>query len=73
MFKKDKKRQARVEITFKHGDTHRANLGKEVIEILPGQEFEQCIGADRLWEGNTLLKEFDWVAGFTRVYEYFYV
>ncbi len=73
MFGKNKKRQARVEITFKHGGTYDKPPIKEVIDILPGQEFEQCIGADRLWEGKTLIKEYDWVAGFTRVYEYFYI
>ena len=73
MFKKIKKRQSRVEITFKHGSSYDKTIPKEVIEILPGQEFEQCIGADRLWEGDTIIREFDWVAGFTRVYEYFYV
>lgn len=74
MFGKNKKRQARVEITFKHGgETNHLTPPKEVIEVLPGQEFEQCISADRLWEGDTILKEFDWIAGFTRVYEYFYV
>jgi hypothetical protein len=69
----NKKRQARVEITFKHGNYGNEPPTKEVIEILPGQEFEQCIGADRLWDGKTIIKEYDWVAGFTRVYEYFYV
>jgi len=71
MFSKNKRRQARVEISFKHG-SHGEALPKEVIEILPGQEFETGIGTDSLWEGKTLIKEFDWVAGFTRVYEYFY-
>ena len=71
MFKKNK-RQCRVEITFKHGnDSHTPT--KEVIEILPGQHFETTIGEDLLWEGGTIVKSFDWVAGFTRVYEYFYV
>ena len=73
MFGKNKKRQVRVEITFKHGSFYDKFIPKEVIEILPGQEFEQCIGADRLWENNTIIKEYYWVAGFTRVYEYFYV
>ena len=70
MFGKNKRRQARVEISFKHGSRGEA-LPKEIIEILPGQEFEQSFEADKLWEGDTLIKEFDWVAGFTRVYEYF--
>ena len=70
MFKKNKKRQVRVEITFRHGEFPPL---KEVIEILPGQHFQTDIGTDGLWEGDTLLKEFDWKAGFTRVYEYFYV
>ena len=73
MFKKNKKRQSRVEITFKHGSTVHSPIPKEVIEVPLGQKFEQCIGADRLWEGDTIIKEFDWVAGYTRVYEYFYV
>ena len=73
MFKQNKKRQSRVEITFKHGSIRDSGIPKEVIEILPGQEFEQCIGADRLWEGRTIVREYDWIAGYTRVYEYFYV
>ena len=75
MFWKNKKRQVRVEITFKHGGKHdEPTPFKEVIEILPGQEFEQVhFGADRLWEGDTIIKEFDWKLGLTRVYEYFYV
>ena len=71
MFRRNKKRQSRVEISFKHG-SHGETIPREIIEILPGQEFEHDIGADRLWEGKTLVKEFDWVAGFTVVYEYFY-
>ena len=71
MFGKNKRRQARVEISFKHGSGCQA-IPKEVIEILPGQNFETGISTDSLWEGDTLIKEFDWIAGFTRVYEYFY-
>jgi len=75
MFKKNKKRQARVEISFKHGNSisgREAPPPKEVIEILPGQEFRTGISTDSLWEGDTLIKEFDWLAGFSRIYEYFY-
>jgi len=71
MFRRNKKRQARVEISFMHG-SREETIPKEVIEILPGQEFEQCIGSDTLWEGDTIIKQYDWVAGFSRVYEYFY-
>ncbi len=74
MFGKKTKRQARVEITFKHGYPADPVIPKEVIEIPLGQEFEEYpFGADRLWEGDTLIKEFYWKAGVTRVYEYFYV
>jgi len=70
----NKKRQARVEITFKHsGSSGGDALPKEVIEILPGQEFKKDIFTDKLWERGTLVKEWDWVAGYSRVYEYFYV
>ena len=72
MFRLRKKHQSRVEISFKHGSMDRPELPREVIEIPLGQKFDQCIGADRLWEGSTLIKEYDWVAGYTRVYEYFY-
>jgi hypothetical protein len=68
----NKKRQARVEISFMHG-SHGETIPKEVIEVPIGQYFEHDIGGDILWEGKTLVKEFDWVAGYTRVYEYFYV
>jgi len=70
-FKRYKKRQSRIEITFKHGRSDECPP-KEIIEVLPGQEFITDIGMDGLWEGNTLIKEFDWVAGYTRIYEYFY-
>ena len=75
MFKRNKKRQARVEITFKHGDAYASAITppKEIIELLPGQTFELGIEADRIWEGDTLLREFDWRAGYTRIYDYFYV
>ena len=74
MFGKAKKRQARVEITFKHGDDTAGYIpAKEVIEILPGQNFVTDIGTDRLWEGGTVIREYDWRAGYTRLYEYFYV
>ena len=71
LFRRNKRRQVRVEISFKHG-SHSEAIPKEVIEVLPGQEFQTGIGTDMLWEGNMLIKEFDWVAGFSRVYEYFY-
>lgn len=70
-FKKEK-RQAKVEISFKHGSDYATTPPTEIIVILPGQYFETDIGIDRLWEGDTIIKEFDWVAGYTRVYEYFY-
>jgi hypothetical protein len=70
MFRK-KKQQTRVEITFKHGRSDELPP-KVIIEILPGQEFQANIGTDELWEGDTLVKEFDWVAGYSRIYEYFY-
>ncbi len=73
MFRRSRKRQSRVEITFKHGHVLDRIPDKEVIEILPGQEFEKCIGADRLWEGDTVIREYDWIAGCTRIYNYFYV
>jgi len=72
MFKKNKKRQARVEITFKHQGISDVIL-PEVIEVQPGQYFETDIGSDKLWEGDTLIREYDWRAGYTRIYSYFYV
>ena len=42
------------------------------IGVEKGQQFIQDIGADGLWEGNTLIREYDWVAGYTKVYDYFY-
>ncbi len=71
MFRKNKKSQVRVEITFKHGSSGEPPP-KEVIEILPGQYFQKDIGSDLLWEGNTLIKEYSWKAGYTITYEYFY-
>lgn len=73
MFKKNKKRQIKVEITFMHGSGIDSSPPKQMIDILPGQEFQTDYGTDKLWEGNTLIKEFYWKAGFTRVYEYLYV
>lgn len=73
MWGKHRKRQARVEITFKHMGNFDLAMSKEVIEILPGQKFQTGIATDKLWEGDTLIKEWDWKAGYTKVYEYFYV
>ena len=69
MFKQ--KRLVRVEVTLKHG-SGKENI-KEVIEILPGQTFTKGIGADTIREHGTIVRQFDWIAGYTMVYEYFYV
>lgn len=66
----NKKRQSRVEVSFLHGEPA---MPKVVIEILPGQKFEQGIESDVLMEGNTILKAYNWRAGYTVIYEYFYV
>jgi len=68
MFRR-KKQQARVEVSFLHGIPA---LPKHIIDVLSGQEFIQSIGADGLWEGSTLIKEYQWIAGYTIVYDYFY-
>ena len=75
--KKQQKRMMEVVVTFKHASEYEwetsGALEPEVIDLLPGQRFEQCIGADTIWEGDTVVKQFDWKAGYTKVYEYFYV
>ncbi len=73
MFGRNKKRQVRVEITFRPIGEYNKPIPKEVIEIGTGQFFQTDIATDCLWEGDTLVKEFDWVAGYTRIYEYFYI
>ena len=69
MFKRKNMRQSKVIITFKHGERE---MPPEIIYIQPGQHFEQCIGTDKLWEGNTLLKAYNWRAGYTVEYTYYY-
>lgn len=68
MFGKRKKRQARVEVSF----IGAPELSKHIIEVQPEQEFIEDIGADGLWEGSTLIRQYNWVAGYTIIYEYFY-
>ena len=65
-----KKRVTRVEISFKHGD---CEIKKEIIVLLPGQTFTKGIGADTVWEGQTIVRQYSWKAGYTVVIEYFYI
>lgn len=69
---KPKKRLVRVVITLYHGGHDMPDKG-ETIDVLPGQEFIAHYSSDCLWEGDTLVKEWDWRAGYTRKCEYFYV
>lgn len=68
MFGKKKLQQRLVRVSF---------IGIPVIPpvniwINKGQRFVTDIGTDGLWEGNKLIREYDWVAGYTKVYEYLY-
>ena len=68
MFKR--KRLVRVEVSFLHG---RQEIPKQVIELFPGQSFQKTIGSDIVMENGSVIKRFDWKAGYTVVYEYFYI
>ncbi len=70
--KKVTKRLTRVEVRLVHGGRDYPDI-TEVIDVLPGQTFEVDIGCDSLKEGETIVKRWDWKAGYTTKYEYFYV
>ena len=67
---KARKRLLRVDVSFKHGEEE---LLPEVIAILPGQSFIKGIEADSVMQGNMVVRQYSWKAGYTEVYEYFYV
>ena len=65
-----RKRLIRVEVTLEHG-AEKPDI-KEVIEVAPGQSFHKGIEADYLREGGTIAKAFNWKAGYTVIYDFFY-
>ena len=71
--KKNKKRLCRVEILFMHGGDHGAvSIPPFVIDLSPGEEYVRDIVQDEVWDGKTLVRSYDWLAGYTRVYRFFY-
>jgi len=71
MFKKNKKRLYLVRINFIHGSADKP-LPPMTIELTPGQSYVRDIVQDEIWEGDTLVRSYDWLAGYTRVYRFFY-
>lgn len=69
---KKNKRLVAVEVSLKHGFGKEYPDMLETIFILPGQSFKQGFEADTLYEGDTIVRQYNWKAGYTVVYEYFY-
>lgn len=74
MKKHSKQRMVGVVVHFKHGGSDYLALAPEVIALLPGQTFHKGPygNNDTVKEGGTIIRQYDWRAGYTRVYEYTY-